>query len=205
MCISKCSIDGIAITSRMIPDPVNCLDFRWITHVKLNAWAVALISLCVAVISAIMSGALMLMLPYGDPEILVRDLKVYIILLPVPIFLIRDLLRIIAFLFFGDVRLNRIIFAYPFAGSGIFSHPNHLLRINAYKSCLIFPTVITVVIALLSLLIYPSLWAVFLVGMTIGWSVSDVWLLYRLKDMKSEYFVRVWASEIGCDIHEKRG
>ena len=186
-------------------DPVNCPDFRWITHVKLNAWAVALISICVAVISAIMSGALMLLLPYGDPEILVRDLKVYIILLPLPIFLIRDLLRIVAFLFFGDVRLNRIIFAYPFSRGGIFSCPNHLLRINAYKSCLIFSTVITVVIALLSLLIYPSLWTVFLVGMVIGWSVSDVWLLYRLKDMKSEYFVRVWASEIGCDIYEKRG
>ena len=189
----------------MNPDPVNCPDFRWITHVKLNAWAVALISLCVAVISAIMSGALMLMLPYGDPEILVRDLKVYIILLPLPIFLIRDFLRIVAFLLFGDVRLNCIIFAYPFARSGIFSRPNHLLRINAYKSCLIFLAVITIVIACLSLLIYPSLWTVFLVGMTIGWSVGDVWLLYRLKDMKSEYFVKVWASEIGCDIYEKRG
>lgn len=163
-------------------DPVNCPDFRWITHVKLNAWAVALISLCVAVISAIMSAALMLLLPYGDPEILVRDLKVYIILLPVPIFLIRDLLRIIAFLLFGDVRLNCIIFAYPFARSGIFSRPNHLLRINGYKSCLIFLAVITIVIACLSLLIYPSLWTVFLVGMTIGWSVGDVWLLYRLKE-----------------------
>lgn len=188
----------------MNPDPVNCPDFKWITHVKLNACAVALISICVAVISALMSGVLMLLLPYGDPEILVRDLKVYIILLPLPIFLVRDILRIIAFLFFGDVRLNRIIFAYPFAGSGIFSRPNHLLRITSYKSCLIFSTVITVVIACSSLLIYPSLWTVFLVGMTIGWSVSEVWLLYRLKDMKSEYFVRIWASEIGCDIYEKR-
>ena len=189
----------------MSPDPVNCPDFKWIIHVKLDAWAVALISLCVAVISAIMSGSLILLLPYGDPEILVRDLKVYIILLPLPIFLIRDLLRIVAFLFFGDVRLNRIIFAYPFARSGIFSRPNHLLRINAYKSCLIFLAVITIVIAFLSLLIYPSLWTVFLVGMTIGWSVGDLWVLYRLKDMKSEYFVRVWASEIGCDIYQKRG
>ena len=117
---------------------VNCPNFKWITHIKLNAWAVALISLCVAVISAIMSGALMLMLPYGDPEILVGTLKVYIILLPVSIFLVRDFLKIIAFLLFGDTRLNRIIFAYPFAGSGIFSRPNHLLRINGYKSCLIF-------------------------------------------------------------------
>ncbi len=189
----------------MNTDSVNCPNFKWITHVKLNAWTVALISLCVAVISAIMSGALMLMLPYGDPEILVGDLKVYIILLPVPIFLVRDFLKIIAFLLFGDTRLNRIIFAYPFAGSGIFSRPNHLLRINAYKSCLIFLAVVTIVIACLSLLIYPSLWTVFLVGMTIGWSVGDVWLLYRLKDMKSEYFVRVRASEIGCDIYEKRG
>ena len=188
----------------MSSDSVNYPDFRWITHVELNAWAVALISLCVAVISGIMSMVLTLMLPYGDPEILVRDLKVYIILLPVPIFLIRDLMRIVAFLFFGDVRLNRIIFTYPFAGSGIFSRPNHLLRINAYKSCLIFFAVITIVIAFLSLLIYPSLWTVFLVGMTIGWSVGDVWLLCRLKDMKSEYFVRVWASKIGCDIYEKR-
>ena len=65
----------------MNPYLVDCPNFRWITYVRLKALVVALMSLCVAVISGALGMILVFMLPYGDPEILVRDLKLYVIFL----------------------------------------------------------------------------------------------------------------------------
>ncbi len=103
---------------------------------------------------------------------------------------------------FGKVPKDVVEFGINPRGLMPYCHFDWPVLNRAYRLTALFPFYVLGGTVLAALLIYPTLWLAFLLGLTIAACLGDFWMVILLRKYDGGAYVRDAKGEPGCDIFE---
>jgi hypothetical protein len=103
---------------------------------------------------------------------------------------------------FGQVPKNVVEFGINPRGLMPYCHFDWPVRNRVYRLVALFPFYLLGSVVLIALLVYPTLWLTFLLGLTVAACLGDFWMVILLRNYDRGAYVRDAKGEPGCDIFE---
>jgi hypothetical protein len=114
---------------------------------------------------------------------------------------IHEALHALGLVRFGGVSWRHIRFGIMWRALMPYCHCTIPVSLRAYRRMGSLPLLVTGLLSVSCLLIFPSDWLGLFAGVTLGSCIGDVWLLVRLRRFDGALLVQDSPTEIGCDVY----
>ncbi len=111
-----------------------------------------------------------------------------------------EALHALAALLWGKAPFSSIRFGFNLKWLVAYCHCSSPMRIGAFRRLLLLPLAVTVPVAGLFLLLYPSLWTLLLFSLSFSACAGDVLIDFKIRNFPVDLWVQDHPSEIGCFV-----
>ena len=172
-----------------------------VTKVRVDKLAANIVGTLLTLVLCGMAILLAHLLPHYSPPAewhLYAFLGSSLVLMPV-----HEALHAMGLIWFGGVSWRDIRFGVMWRALMPYCHCTVPITISAHRRMALLPLIVTGLVTITALLIYPTDWLGGFTGVTIGACVGDIWLVVKLRPFPGAFLVQDSPTEIGCDVYSE--